>query len=168
MLRAGQTPASPLVDKLLDTSDFPAAAGEASRAAGYRTPARESLPAPLASMVGRRMMASIMASDCHGRVGFYSTPDGYQLDDATPACDNLKPKKTVQAVAAVKPSVDPIGLNARIQELCAARQSIPVTYVDSGEPSRIACPQLPGSLAFFSLLPGDQHVVTGAAASIGE
>jgi len=151
------------VDKILDAEAFDVAARDAIRASGYQVAERRGLPPDLASFAGKQILMALMSADCTGSYGFFSMREGYRLQDDLPTCGNFKGGKTVLEIAGMKPWVDPIALDARVQELCAAGKPVPVAYADPDPPSLIPCDHKVKSLAFSRISLGGTGGLAGRA-----
>jgi hypothetical protein len=143
------------IDKIVDSNTFDVAGEDAIRESGYRLLTRSSLTPDLASLAGQKIMMGIMSADCVENYGFFTTRDGYQLDNALPDCGTFKAAKTVREIAGMKPWVEPIALNAKIRELCDAGKPVTVTYADA-PPSLIACNHKVKSFTFSQISMGGQ------------
>ena len=88
-----------------------------------------------------RLMQTLMAHDCGGRVSFWSKPDGFLLDHPLPGCHSLRGGKTVVSLLGHSLASDrPRVLIEAIKARCDAGGKVDVGYADATKASELDCP----------------------------
>jgi hypothetical protein len=120
---------------------------QALRRSGFELHAPTSLSAEQRQRMNMQLMASLMSSDCDGRVSFWSKPNGFLLDKPLPSCRTLAAGKLVTSLLG-QPFMDddPQKLAATLRARCNAGKTITAAYADGSPAAELGCPATPPRL----------------------
>jgi hypothetical protein len=110
--------------------------------AGYELSTADELSQRERITLAAHLMSQLMASDCHGAVGFYSDfPNGFRVARLTSPekCESLTTNETLTKIDDESPWRNPVALSRRVAAQCVKQGFVWIAIRDSRGARKLAC-----------------------------